>query len=301
MGPKLFAAFGAGIVVATTMIYLVTSPQSAPPAIPAPPAITTPVIPTVVPPAAPEPAKPIAKTPAARPRPTKRPKKFITAQAAKPEPQPAPITVDSVEIESVALPQLAIEPETPTVAAFADSSLPPREPLTVTLPEGTLLQVRLGERLASDRNIAGDAFLATLEAPLTSDGWVIADRGARVLGRVVDADPAGRIQGTALLTLELSTLTADDGQKIAIRTARFVRKGDTSRKEDAIKVGAGAAIGAVIGAIAGGGKGAAIGAASGGAAGTGVILATRGKAAVLEAETRLTFRLDRPVTVTERR
>ena len=46
-------------------------------------------------------------------------------------------------------------------------------------------------------------------------------------------------------------------------------------------------------------KGAAIGAAAGGAAGGGAVAATRGRVAVLPTETRISFRLDQPVTITE--
>ena len=52
---------------------------------------------------------------------------------------------------------------------------------------------------------------------------------------------------------------------------------ESTKKDDALKIGVGAGAGAVIGAIAGGKKGAAIGSAIGGGAGTGVVLATRGK------------------------
>ena len=59
-----------------------------------------------------------------------------------------------------------------------------------------------------------------------------------------------------------------------------------------------AGIGAAIGAIAGGRKGAGIGAAAGGAAGTGTVLASRGKPVEFPPESRLTFRLRAPITVT---
>jgi hypothetical protein len=197
--------------------------------------------------------------------------------------------------------EIADVPEVEATPITAETgSLPPRQPQTVTVAVGTLLQVRLAERLSSDRNVTGDAFAATLDQPLVVDGYVIADKGARVLGRIVDVTPAGRVQGVAEMVLELSSLTTADGQKINLRTARFTRRGDTSHRDDAVKVGAGAAIGAMIGAIAGGGKGAAIGAASGGAAGTTAVLVTRGKATSLDAETRLSFKLDAPVTITER-
>jgi len=169
------------------------------------------------------------------------------------------------------------------------------------IASGTLLTVRLGETVSTERTRPGDSFSATLDQPLVVDGLVIAEKGAHATGRVVDAVEAGRVKGLARLLLELSSLMSSDGQKIEFRTARFEKEGPASKTEDAQKVGIGAAIGAAIGAIAGGGKGAAIGAASGGAAGGGVAVATRGKPAVLPAETRISFRVDQPVTITERR
>jgi hypothetical protein len=79
-----------------------------------------------------------------------------------------------------------------------------------------------------------------------------------------------------------------------------VKDGGSSAASDAAKIGAGAAIGAAIGAIAGGGKGAAIGAGAGGAAGAGTVLLTRGRSAEIPVETRITFRVQDPVTITER-
>ena len=134
-------------------------------------------------------------------------------------------------------------------------------------------------------------------------GGRIGDRGERIRasGRVVDTVEAGRVKGLAHLSLELANVMLSDGQKVELRTARFEKEGPSSKTEDTQKVGIGAAIGAVIGAIAGGGKGAAIGAASGGAAGGGVAAATRGKPAVIPAETKISFRVEQPVTVTEQR
>jgi outer membrane lipoprotein SlyB len=96
-------------------------------------------------------------------------------------------------------------------------------------------------------------------------------------------------------------LNLSDGQHVEITTDSFTKMGPQSRAADAEKIGGGAALGAIIGAIAGGGKGAAIGAGVGGAAGTGTVAATRGKAAVLPSETKVSFRINNSVTVTERR
>ena len=163
-----------------------------------------------------------------------------------------------------------------------------------------MLQVRLIDGLTSERNMPGDRFTATLDKELVVDGFVIAERGARVEGQVVSSDRGGRVKGVASLSVELTRLRLSDGQTIPLPTESFERQAERSQRDDAAKVGAGAALGAIIGAIAGGGKGAAIGAGAGGAAGAGTVMATRGKAATLPSETRLTFRLRAPVVVTER-
>ena len=114
------------------------------------------------------------------------------------------------------------------------------------------MTVRLGETISTERNRQGDSFIATLDGPFVVDGLVIAEKGARATGRVVDLVEAGRVKGLAHLSLELTSLILSDGQKIQLRTARFEKEGPSSKAEDTQKVGIGAAIGAAIGAIAGG-------------------------------------------------
>ena len=50
-----------------------------------------------------------------------------------------------------------------------------------------LIPVRLIDGLSSERNRPGDVFTATLEKELVAGEFVIAERGARVEGRVIDA------------------------------------------------------------------------------------------------------------------
>ena len=170
----------------------------------------------------------------------------------------------------------------------------------MTIPAGTLITVRLAETLTTERQQTGDVFLATLDQPLVADGFAIAERGAKVKGTVAESQQSGRVRGLALISLQLTSLQTSDGQEVRITTERFSKQAEKSTGDDAKKVGIGAALGAAIGAIAGGGKGAAIGAGVGGAAGAGTVAATRGKPAELPVETRLTFRLAEPVTITER-
>jgi hypothetical protein len=174
------------------------------------------------------------------------------------------------------------------------------EPRTVTLPAGLDILVRLGHTLSTERNQAGDDFQAVLDEPLVVDGLVIAEKGAQVEGKIVQSDRAGRVKGRALLVMELTRLATQDGQLLAIETQYVEQEGPSTQKKDAAKVGIGAGIGAAIGAVIGGGKGAGIGAATGASAGAGTVAATRGEPVVLRPETRLEFRLNQAVSVTER-
>jgi hypothetical protein len=173
---------------------------------------------------------------------------------------------------------------------------PPPKIEAVTLEAGTPIKVRTLTTLSTKETQTGERFTATLAEPLVVEGKVVAPRGTQVEGRVVNSDPGGRVKGVAIISVRLTQLRVGD-RNVAIETRAIARQAHATKRKDAAKVGIGAGIGAAIGAIAGGGEGAAIGAASGGAAGTGLVLATHGDPAVIEAESVLTFKLSAPVTV----
>lgn len=192
-------------------------------------------------------------------------------------------------------------PQAPPAAPHPENVTPPapRQPHTVTLNAGLLIPVRLLDGLSSERNTPGDRFIATMDRDLVVDGFIIVERGARVEGRVVAVERAGKVNGAATLAVELTRLHTSDRQTVDIETDPFEQRVQADHREDAEKLGAGAAIGAIVGAIAGGGKGAAIGAGVGGGAGAGAVLLTR-KPATLPSETRISFRLRTPVALTEK-
>jgi hypothetical protein len=169
----------------------------------------------------------------------------------------------------------------------------------VTLRAGTLLPVRLGESLSSEHNQVGDTFTATLDSELVIDNFVIAERGARVEGRVIEAQKSSHTKGQAALSLELTRLNTSDGQHVGIETDAFRKQAVKTTEQDVGVVAAVAGVGAIIGAMAGGGKGAAVGAAAGGAAGAGGVMATRAKPVSLPSETKISFHLRQTVTLTE--
>jgi hypothetical protein len=205
-------------------------------------------------------------------------------QSAEPESLPPPVNEPVI-------------PNLPPLVEMPQPEQPPQQRL-VTVPEGSQIVVRLISTLSTNRNRPGDTFEATLEEPLHVDGWLVAPKGSRVEGRIIESRPAGRVKGVAELSFDLVQLTTADGQKVDISTAAFNQAAEKSRGDDLKKIGWGAGIGAIIGAIAGGGKGAAIGAGAGAGAGAGTVLATRGDTVVVPTETRLTFRLRQPLEVT---
>jgi hypothetical protein len=217
-----------------------------------------------------------------------------------PPPDPAAVAAPAPAPEPVAPPPPPPAPAQPVDVA-PPAPPPPPPPRQVTLTAGTYIPVRLIDSLTTERNNPGDTFAANLDSPLVVDGLVIAERHARVEGRVVSSDKGGKVKGTAVLSIEITRIHLSDGQTIDVHSDSFTKHADETHGTDAAKVGGGAAIGAIIGAIAGGGKGAAIGAGAGGGVGAGDVLLTRGKPATLASETRITFRLDQPLTVTEKR
>lgn len=174
-------------------------------------------------------------------------------------------------------------------------------PSQLTITPGTYLTVRINQPLSSDHNQSGDAFSATLVRPVVVDGFVVAQTGQTLGGRVVEAEKAGRVQGVSKLGVQLTDLTLVDGQNVPIHSQLISRTGSTSVGRDVAGVGGTTALGAAVGAAADWGRGAAIGAGAGAAVGLLGVLVTRGHATVLYPEQVLTFRVEAPVTIATER
>ena len=208
------------------------------------------------------------------------------AQEAQPDAPPPPQPV----AEAVAPPAPQAPPPPPPA--------PPKPVVReVTVPEGTVIPIRITETLDSKNAQPNDVFHGSLAGDLNIQGVIAVPHGSAVTGRIVDAREAAHFKGAALLSIELTQLTAR-GRQVALVTDTFTKEGAGRGKNTAEKAGGGAGLGAIIGALAGGGKGAAIGAIAGGAAGTGVNAATRGQQVVIPTETLINFRLQSPITIT---
>lgn len=167
----------------------------------------------------------------------------------------------------------------------------------VALPEGTTIHIVLDQSLSSNRSRAGDDFEASISEPVVVAGKTVIPKGARVRGRVTEASEAGHLHHPASLGLTLRSVQVG-GKSYAIETSSITRVGQNHNKRNIEYIGGGAAAGALIGGLAGGGKGALIGSAAGAGAGTAGAAVTGKKDITIPAETRLSFRLTQPVSIT---
>ena len=185
----------------------------------------------------------------------------------------------------------AAQPEAAPRAERVKAELKP-----VVLPAGTVLTVRMGDRVGSKISQPGQSFSATLAQPVEVEGKTVIPAGASVSGVVADAKPLGRFKGGAALELKLTSISIH-GTDRPIETSALTRTGKGKGKRTAVLAGGGAGLGALIGGLAGGGKGAAIGALAGAGAGTGGAAFTGNKDIVIPAESALGFTLSQPLEI----
>src|SRR5206468_9235662 len=120
--------------------------------------------------------------------------------------QPAPVIVPAPPADSPTVGSAGVSQPDPPARTEPEHATPPPPaapaPHRVTLNAGTLIPVRLVDGLTAERNMPGDLFTATLDKPVVVDGFVIAERGARVEGRVVSSDRGGKVSGVSSLGVE---------------------------------------------------------------------------------------------------
>ncbi len=166
-------------------------------------------------------------------------------------------------------------------------------------PAGTELVVRTVEMIDSRNRGADQTFSAIVEQDVRNDAGVVIVPEGSSAQLVIRQMSLGGEAGSPEMVLDLQSITIDGRRYLINSTAVTLDSGTGigKNRRTAEVVGAGAAVGTIIGAIAGGGKGAAVGAIAGAAGGAGVQVLTRGRDVQVPAETVLRFRLDSAVTL----
>jgi hypothetical protein len=185
-------------------------------------------------------------------------------------------------------------PARPAASATAPAPKPAARP-AVSVPAGTMINVRLTQGIDVDATQAGQTFKALVDDPVMIGGNIVIPRGASAVLQAVKVEQSGKMKGSDLISLKMHSFTFG-GMVYEVTTNYVESKSGGEGKKTAGKIGGGAGLGALIGGIAGGGKGAAIGAAVG-AAGGAAVAAGGEQHLKVAAETRLQFKLSAAVNV----
>ena len=184
--------------------------------------------------------------------------------------------------------------EAPTATRTA-----PARARTITIPDGTTLDVELSSALASDTSRVEQDVTGTIDSAVVIDDATVIPAGSRLRGYVTSAQDSGKVKGRAELGFRFTSLTVGP-VTYDISTKPLFYRAESTKKDDAVKIGVGAAAGAIVGAITGGKKGAAIGTAVGAGGGTAVVLATDGDEIRLAAGRKLKVSLTDPLIIRSR-
>jgi len=166
----------------------------------------------------------------------------------------------------------------------------------VSIPQGTLLQLRTNEGLTTKRAKDGEPVQFTVIRDVAVGGVLALPKGATVHGVVTEVKKAGDLGGSPELALKLTSLDLG-GQSYALDSDQFKVKGPNKAGQTVGSAIGGGIIGTIIGCAVGRGAGCAIGAGAGLAAGTAASAASPGPGVWIPAEALVTFHLNAPVTV----
>ncbi len=169
-------------------------------------------------------------------------------------------------------------------------------PVSIQIPAGTELAIRIDQRISVKTSRAGDHFNGNVVEPIVSNGSVVIPRGTEVAGRVDEAHRRGHFKGRSFLELRLTSMTLG-GYEYPIDTRDNVQTKRGKGRRSAAIIGGMTGAGMLIGGLATGGVGLAIGAAAGAGTGTAIAGLTGNSDINIPAESVVHFRLADPLIV----
>jgi hypothetical protein len=133
----------------------------------------------------------------------------------------------------------------------------------VTVPEGTVIELRMQTGLSSRDSRTRDTFKASVSRPVWVDGKVAIPENSSIDGRVTTVQPAERSSHSGVIGVEfyqisvngrpysiegaLTSLKADERKQIIDEESRIT--GRSSQRRTILFIGGGAGVGAAIGAL----------------------------------------------------
>ncbi|MDX2042125.1 MAG: hypothetical protein SF097_12795 [Acidobacteriota bacterium] len=189
-------------------------------------------------------------------------------------------------------------------------STPPLAPGATSIPPGTVIILKIDDRLSSGSSRVSDRFRAHVDSPvLDGTGKTIIPVGAVVEGHVSSVSKAKWAHRSGIISIVFDNFRDPDGKPIPVKATLtsadaderkrldeegYVKGGNPTRR-DIIFIGGGAGLGAGIGVLTGG---ALLGAGIGAAAGLTATMLMKGKDVVIEPGERFGMELVQPFPTT---
>ncbi len=178
---------------------------------------------------------------------------------------------------------------------------------TAQIPAGTVIEVEMVTPVATKTSNIGDPIEAKLTKAVVVNGVLVAEEGASVRGTIADLQRASKSKSEedrAYLKFRFSELETVGGDKkinatVTNSEGKLAAKGTGTR--DKLIIGGSTVAGAVVGQVIGKDtKSTIIGAVGGAVVGTGVALSVKGHELEVPQGSKVTIRIDDPVTVATR-
>jgi hypothetical protein len=119
----------------------------------------------------------------------------------------------------------------PFEAESGNGGISPTGSLAITaIPAGTPVTIHLQLSLSSASSRAGDPFDAVLDEPIVVHGRILAQRGAVLTGKILDARASNRFQEPGYLRLALTAISLN-GKFVPIQTSSiFMKRGSHEQR-----------------------------------------------------------------------
>jgi hypothetical protein len=111
-------------------------------------------------------------------------------------------SIKEVPVDGIAAIEFSAR-KTPPPAPAPDVS---RTPPPVTIPQGTVLSVRLTQAIEVDAAQTGQTFKSLLDDPIMIGGQVVLPRGAAVVLQAAKVEQAGKMKGSDKITLKANSV-----------------------------------------------------------------------------------------------
>jgi hypothetical protein len=185
-----------------------------------------------------------------------------------------------------------------TAPAPAPGAAPVVAPVSINVPAGTRMEIRIDQHISVKDTPAGSQFTGeVVEAVADSQGDRIAiPKGSTVQGVVDASHKRGHFKGSSILQLRLTSLSIN-GQSYPLESHDLTETKKGKGKRSAAMIGGGAGAGMLVGGIASGGVGLLVGGLIGGGAGTAGAGLTGNRDINIPAESIVSFRLADPLII----